>query len=62
MYSRGHIMIWKADMAKLTRFHPQRREVIKEEVDRLLVIIFIQEVQYLEWLAKGVVVPKKNGK
>ena len=47
---------------KLRRFHPLCREVIKDEVDKLLVAGFIKEIQYLKWLANVVVVPKKNGK
>ena len=38
------------------------REVIKQEVDKLLTNGFIIEIQYLEWLANVIVVPKKNGK
>ena len=47
---------------KLRRFHPMHQEVIKQEVDKLLEAGFIKEIQYPEWLANIVVVPKKNGK
>ena len=47
---------------KLRRFHPACQEVIKQEVDKLLTVGFIKEIQYLKWLSKFVVVPKKNGK
>ena len=47
---------------KLGRIHPERRSIIKSEVKKLLEVGFIREVQYLEWLANIVVVPKKNGK
>ena len=43
-------------------FHPARKEVIKQKVDRLLEVEFIKKIQYLEWLSNMVVVPKKNGK
>ena len=47
---------------KLRQFHPARREVIKQEVDKLLMIGMIIEIQYPQWLFNIVVVPKKNGK
>ena len=39
-----------------------RREVIKHEVDKILVSGFIGEIQCPDWLSNIVVVPKKNGK
>ena len=39
-----------------------RREVIKQEVDKLLIARFIKEIQYPEWLDNIAIVPKKNGK
>ena len=33
-----------------------------DEVDKLLVVNFIREVYYLEWLANVVMVKKANGK
>ena len=47
---------------KLRGFHPECREVIKREVDRLLAVGFNREIQYPKWLSNVVVVPKKNGK
>ena len=47
---------------KVTCFHPNRHQVIQAEVDNLLKKGFIKEIQYLEWLANVVVVPKKGGK
>ena len=47
---------------KLCRFHLERRTIVKFEVEKLLAAGFICKVQYLEWLANAMVVPKKNGK
>ena len=49
-------------MIEIEAICPIHREVIKQEVDKLLGTDFIKKVQYLEWLANIVVVPKKNGK
>ncbi|RVW28233.1 hypothetical protein CK203_083660 [Vitis vinifera] len=35
---------------------------MQDEVDKLLVAGFIREVEYPDWLANVVVVPKKGGK
>ena len=43
-------------------FHPNCHQIIQAEVDNLLVVGFIREVKYPEWLANVVVVPKKGGK
>ena len=47
---------------KIRRFHPDRQKVIQEEIEKLLEVGFIREVEYPEWLANTVVVPKKGGK
>lgn len=47
---------------KIRRFHLDRQKVIREEVEKLLEAGFIREVEYPEWLANVVVVPKKGGK
>ena len=47
---------------RVRRFHPDRQEIILNEVDKLLEAGFIREVDYLDWLANVVVVPKKEGK
>nr|CAN64615.1 hypothetical protein VITISV_036196 [Vitis vinifera] len=47
---------------KIRRFHPDRQEVIRNEIDKLLEARFIREVSYPDWLANVVVVPKKEGK
>nr|CAN67795.1 hypothetical protein VITISV_009541 [Vitis vinifera] len=47
---------------KIRRFHPDRQEVIRNEIDKLLKVGFIRKVSYPDWLANVVVVPKKEGK
>ena len=47
---------------KIRRFHPDRHQIIQNEVDNLLRAGFIREVKYPEWLPNVVVVPKKGGK
>jgi len=41
---------------------PERLKYLEEEMDKLLKAGFIREVQYPEWLANVVMVPKTNGK
>ena len=43
-------------------FALERDNAIKEEVQKLTLVKFIQEVYYLDWLAKVVMVKKANGK
>ena len=43
-------------------FAPERDNVIKDEVQKLIVAKFIREVYYLYWLAYVVMVKKANGK
>lgn len=47
---------------KIRRFHLDRQKVIRNEIDKLLEARFIREVDYPDWLANVVVVPKKEGK
>ena len=47
---------------KIRRFHPDRQKVIRNEINKLLEVGFIREVDYSDWLANVVVVPKKEGK
>ena len=47
---------------KVRRFHPDRQKIIRNEIDKLLEAGFIREVDYPDWLANVVVVPKKEGK
>ena len=46
---------------KVRRFYPDRQKIIQSEMDKLLDVEFIREVEYPEWLANVVVVPKKEG-
>src|SRR3954465_13363295 len=45
----------------LRRFNDERRNTIGEEIAQLLVVGFIMEVFYPEWLANPVLVLKNNG-
>ena len=47
---------------RVRRFHLDRNQVIKTEVNNLLAVGFIRKVKYPEWLANVVVVPKNGGK
>ena len=47
---------------KIRRFHSDRQKIIQKEVDKLLVVGFIREVEYLDWWENVVVVPQKEGK
>ena len=47
---------------RVRRFHPGRHQIIQAEVDNLLMVGFIREVKYPEWLANVVVVQKNGGK
>ena len=47
---------------RMRQFHPQRQEVIKDEVAQLFQDEFIREVQYPKWLPNVAIMPKKNGK
>jgi hypothetical protein len=52
----------KPKKQKLCKMSEEKIEVAKVEVQCLLDATFIREVRYLQWLAKVVVVRKKNGK
>ncbi|RVW33908.1 hypothetical protein CK203_082963 [Vitis vinifera] len=47
---------------RVRRFHPDRQKIIRDEIDKLLEAEFIREVEYSDWLANVVVIPKKEGK
>ncbi|KAL0311121.1 UNVERIFIED_CONTAM: Transposon Ty3-G Gag-Pol polyprotein [Sesamum angustifolium] len=47
---------------KKRMFGVERSQAIKEEVDKMLKAEYIRPVQYPEWLANVVLVPKPNGK
>ena len=44
------------------KFNEKKRQVIREETEKLLKAGHIREIQYLEWLANVVLVKKANGK
>ena len=43
-------------------FAPERDNVIKDEIQKLIVAKFIREVYYSDWLTNVVMVKKENGK
>ena len=47
---------------KLRRLHPRWSLQVKEEIQKQLSVGFLSVVEYPEWLAKVVPVPKKDGK
>ena len=47
---------------KVRRFQPEKQRIIQDEIVKLLVAEFIRKVEYLDWLANVVVVPKKRRK
>ncbi|RVW81950.1 Transposon Ty3-I Gag-Pol polyprotein [Vitis vinifera] len=47
---------------RVRRFHPYRQKIVRDEIDKLLEAGFIREVEYPDWLANVVLVPKKEGK
>jgi hypothetical protein len=47
---------------RLRRFDEEKHKVIGEEVHKLLEARFIKEVHHPEWLAKPILVKKKNGR
>ena len=56
------IPMTKPERQKVRFFHPDRHQIIQTEVDNRLRAGFIRGVEYPEWLANVVVVPKKGGK
>lgn len=47
---------------RLRRFTPEKKEVIRVGIVKLLAARFIKEVYHPEWLANPVLAKKKNGK
>ena len=45
---------------RLRRFSPDKREAIKKELAKLLIVGFIKEAYHLEWLANPVLIQKMN--
>lgn len=52
--------IWKGAKKTLRRFVEPKRGTMGEEIAKLLAASFIHEVSHPDWLAKPVMVPKKN--
>ena len=52
----------RPDRHRRRKFNEERRQVIKEEMKKLLSVGHIREIQYPEWLANVVLVKKANGK
>ena len=46
---------------KLRRLHPRWSLQVKEEIHKQLSVGFLSMVEYLEWLANVIIVPKKDG-
>lgn len=44
------------------RMNPNLREIVKEELQKLLNVGFIYPISDSEWVSPLVIVPKKNGK
>ena len=44
------------------RMNPNLREIIKEELQKLLNVNFIYPISDIQWVSPLVIVPKKNGK
>jgi hypothetical protein len=46
----------------LHQFDEEKRQTIRDEIQKLLPVRFIKDVCHPEWLANPVIVKKKNGK
>ena len=44
------------------RMNPNLREIVKEELQKLLNVYFIYPISNIQWVSPLVIVPKKNGK
>ncbi len=44
------------------RSNPNYVAIVKQDIDKLLTIIFIQSVEEATWLSPIVIIPKQNGK
>ncbi len=55
------ITILSAHQAKY-RLNPNYVTVVKQNIDKLLIPIFIESIEKATWLSPIVIVPKKNGK
>ena len=52
----------KSVKQKLKRLHPRWSLQVKEEIQKQLSVGFLSVVEYPEWMANVVLVPKKDGK
>jgi hypothetical protein len=52
---------YKPIKQKERRYTPERRETIRQEVNKLLEVGFIRPVDYLSWLVNPVLVEKPDG-
>ena len=61
-----HHLVLKPDVKpvkqKLRKMDPRVKQQVKEGLEDLLKAGFIRTIDYPDWLANIVVVPKKNGK
>jgi hypothetical protein len=53
--------LYKPIKQKERRYTPERRETIRQEVNKLLAAGFIRPVDYPSWLANPVLVEKSDG-
>ena len=44
------------------KLNPHLRDIVKEELHKLLDVYFIYPISYSQWVSPLVIVPKKNGK
>jgi hypothetical protein len=57
----GNDLLYKPIKKKERRYTPERRETIRQEVNKLLEVRFIRPVDYPSWLANPVLVEKHVG-
>jgi hypothetical protein len=53
--------LYKSVKQKERKYTPERRETIRQEVNKLLKAEFIKPVDYLDWLANPILVEKHDG-
>jgi hypothetical protein len=53
--------LYKSVKQKDRRYTPERRETIRQEVNKLLKARFIRPVDYPDWLANSILVEKHDG-
>ena len=55
------VNLCKANTQGVTRYTPEKRAAIQDEINRLLKADFVREVPFPEWLANPIMVKKPNG-